>query len=309
MDNNKTLVLEEEPKPVLRTPENFDKNHLNSLSSNKTTVLADKLQADKQTKNENTSSKTAKPVRTTNIDKQFSSHFKFNHSNALIGHAIPVLSFINRIRTLKEYDPSIFQTAKELLGEYIQKLKSSQIKPEIIQSASYILCMTIDEVALKCSWSYASPWISKGILDSFFQQSQDDGYFINLLEYYYAHQNTNRDVLEIFGICLSICTKGQSTSKVAMQAENLRHKILTTLKNHYPLDNSPFSPHAVPPDQVKRQITNSISLWIIAAVCCVILSVIYIGFRVALSLTTEPVYNRIIQLYQPNQIDSTKIKH
>ena len=309
--NNKTLIIDDEIENNEKLqPENFNtskNNNFSSLSSNKTIILSDELQ-NEENENYNQKSYDSKALVSPNKDKFFSQYFEFNHSNVLLGHAVPILSFINRIRTLKEYDESIFRTAMELINEYIQKLKKNNIKTEMIQSTSYILCMSIDEVALKCSWSYGTSWINKGVLDTFFQQSQDDGYFLNLIEYYLANQAKNIDILEVFGVCLSICTRGNNSSKTAIKLENFRHKILNALKNHYPLETSHFAPHAVPPDQTKKQISNSIPLWAIGLACFLILIAIYSSFRFALSLTSEPVYNKIIQLYQPGLINSNQDK-
>ena len=197
MTNNKTQIFDNDEKTTQKPPEIMNNSRargLSSLSSNKTTILSDELHNDENSPQSTQNSHETNSYQSSQKDKptSFSSYFTFDQPNELIGYATPVLSFINRIRTLKEYDVSIYQTATELLNEYINNLKKKQTTPDILRAASYILFMTVDEVALKCSWSYASPWISHGILDIFFQQSQDDGYFIGMLEHHLDQQKKDK---------------------------------------------------------------------------------------------------------------------
>ena len=279
--------------------------HENALSSNKTTILSDDSNAyDNYSPSEYSDTKLSQKYHTP--EKPFAQLFQYNYSNPLLCYSTPVFSFINRIRNIHEYQANIFEIAIELVNEFIIKTNEINLTQEIIQSASYMLCMIIDEVALKCHWSYETNWINKGILDSFFQQSQDDGYFLGIIEYYLANQSKNKDILEYFSVCLSVCTKGQDSSKSAIKFENIRHKILSALKQNYSLDNLKFSPHGIPTDQVQIQQTRTFPTWIIYLSTIVLLTVIYSSYRYTLSILSEPIAQKISKFYPLEQNQTKK---
>jgi type VI secretion system protein ImpK len=282
MDNNKTIVLDEE------------KIDMTEMSSNKTMLLLDEIPSSEPHHNKEYRASSLPDQ----VEKPFSQFFEINHANLLYGYAVPLISFANRIRASKNYDDHIYDMAIELINEYIQNLKSSQIDTEVLQSACFMLCMTIDEIALKSSWYSSSKWLTHGILDTFFQQSQKDGYFLGLVEHYLNEKNKNKDLIELFSICLSIGSPGNNTNQISLRSENLRVKLLSALKQYYPKETPHFSIHALPRLRDNKVAKKKTPLWLFCTICLLISGSIYFGFKTALFLSAEPILNRMERLYQ-----------
>lgn len=295
MNNNQTIILDHE------------NNLSSSVSSNKTILLSDDVVYSTEifSSNKQTNQiKAAGYIHRSHSDKAFSHYFEINQTNKLLGYAIPLISFVNRFRTIKNEDQTIFKKVIDLVNEYVQKLKEDQVSTEILQSASFILCMTIDEIALKSPLHYHSSWLNNGVLDTFFKQSQDDGYFLNLIEHYLKNQN--KDILELIAVCLSIGSRGNNATQTAIKFENLRFKLLNALQGAYYFEHKHFSSHAVPTDQKKITTKRLIPLWLIILISTLILLGIYSAFWIALFFTSEPTYNRLIKLDHPAEVTNTK---
>ena len=290
---NKTLILNSGGTQSAPSAPNLSPI---AKSSNKTLVLSDQWDNKEPVESRHLYSQTSPSASPQKAS--FADFFQYNHSNELLRYAAPLLSFINRIRNLTTADTNLFQKAIELMNGYISNLEKAQTQTQLLQSATYMLCIAIDETAFKSSWCYASPWTHKSILHSVFQQPQDDEYFLNLIEYYLANKNKNRAILELFGVCLSICSRGNARSETKVKCKNYHYQILNALKNSYPENSTFFSPNAIPKDQSKNEAKRLIPLWSLGLATLVLLTCIYIGFRSALSIVAEPAIDKITQHYQ-----------
>lgn len=153
----------------------------------------------------------------------------------IVSSARPLLNLLDRLRGMTTA-PDVNQLHKAVLDElnaYKRNLANASVDMDHARVAHYIMCATIDDVVLATDWGSNSMWRSQSVLSHFHRDVRGGEYFYEMLEDRHRDPGTNRDLLMLFYLCLSLGFKGRlrRNTHTALELSNIRDSLYRTLKN------------------------------------------------------------------------------
>ena len=89
--------------------------------------------------------------------------------NPILAEANGILSMIGQIRATASHSDVLFlkETLAQKLRDYENRLRQHNIESDVIDTARYCLCCSIDEAVLNTNWGSQSTWSHDSLLSSF----------------------------------------------------------------------------------------------------------------------------------------------
>lgn len=194
--------------------------------------------------------------------------------------ASEALILIIQLRSTSDYgDPSALKNKViDLLDRFEKRARSMSIDNEKIYMAKFALIAFLDESIISSSWNRKEEWLSEPLQLKLFDTFNAGEEFFTNLDTLRQRTGSNRDVLEIYYLCLVLGFKG----KYQLQSpENLRRIIDDLNVELHPdlykaIEN--ISPQGNPPDEYISSSGGGRPVWIYplgAIVIIVLLEIIY----------------------------------
>jgi type VI secretion system protein ImpK len=166
---------------------------------------------------------------------------------------------------------------------------------ETVATARYVLCTLIDETVLSTPWGNESIWSEQTLLAKFHREAWGGEKFFNILDYLLQEPARHIDLLELIYLCLAMGFEGKyrvqdlGNSKLQSIQENLFFTI-REIRGDYERE---LSPHWRGVEDRRNPLVRYVPLWVLGAILGVLLVAIFIGFRVGLNRTTDPVFQQL----------------
>jgi type VI secretion system protein ImpK len=216
--------------------------------------------------------------------------------NPLIAAANPLLNIVLQLRaTLQHPDPS---SLRDYIAQNIKifegRAKATGIAPEKIIAARYVLCTLLDETAASTPWG-SGIWAKHSLLVMFHSEAWGGEKFFQLLSKLAENPKANRDLLEFMYVCLTLGFEGRyrviENGKAHLDALRERlAELLSKEQGEYERDLSPHWQAAL----IKRaKILTLLPVWVLAALCGLIMLTAYLSFSFQLNNTSDPIFTQI----------------
>jgi type VI secretion system protein ImpK len=199
--------------------------------------------------------------------------------------ASDILILIIQLRSSNDFgDPDILKNKIiEMLDKFERRSRNASIDNEKIRLAKFALAAFLDESIISSSWSRKDSWLSEPIQLKLFDTYNAGEEFFTNLESLRQRTGSNRDILEIYYLCLALGFKG----KYQLQSpENLR-RVIDDLNMELHPDMykavEAVSPHAKPRDGHVYSSGKSIPYWVYPAAAIVIIIAIEFFFSYMIS--------------------------
>lgn len=225
--------------------------------------------------------------------------------NPLIAAANPLLNIVPQLRaTLQHADP---QGLRSYIAEKIKifetRARASGVASEKVIAARYALCTLLDEAAASTPWG-SGIWAKHSLLIMFHNEAWGGEKFFQLLAKLAESPKANRDLLEFMYICLALGFEGRyrviENGKAQLDAlrERLAH-LLSKERGEYERDLSP----RWQPTQIRRpKILALLPIWVVAALCGLVMLTAYLSFSFLLNNASDPVFAQIQSIRVRNPI-------
>ncbi|MFZ0454588.1 MAG: type IVB secretion system protein IcmH/DotU [Ignavibacteriaceae bacterium] len=192
---------------------------------------------------------------------------------------------ILQLRATNDYgDPSALKNhINEMFGKFERDARMASIDNEKIHMAKFALIAFLDETIISSSWNQKDTWLSEPLQLKLFETFNAGEEFFDHLKKLRQRTSGNKDVLEIFFLCLTLGFKG----KYQLQSpENLR-RIIDDLNielhpDLYKLIDT-ISPNGKPHDSFIGNAKGKIPLWIYPAAAVIICVIFYIFMSSSIS--------------------------
>ena len=201
------------------------------------------------------------------------------------------LILILQLRSTNDYgDPSILKNRiSEMFDKFERDARMGAIDNEKIHSAKFALIAFLDETIISSSWSRKDSWLSEPLQLKLFETFNAGEEFFDYLNKLRQRTSSNKDILEIYFLCLTLGFKG----KYQLQSpENLRRIIddlnLELHPEMYKLIDT-ISPHGKPHDTFVGTVKGKIPLWIYPAGAIIIGIVFYVFMSTSISAKASDV--------------------
>ncbi len=188
------------------------------------------------------------------------------------------LILILQLRSTNDYgDPSVLKNRiNEMFDKFERDARIGAIDNEKIHLSKFALIAFLDETIISSSWSRKDSWLSEPLQLKLFETFNAGEEFFDYLNKLRQRTSANKDVLEIYYLCLTLGFKG----KYQLQSpENLRRIIddlnLELHPEMYKLIDS-ISPNGKPHDTIIGTVKGNIPLWIYPLCAIIICIILYV---------------------------------
>ncbi|MCX6151864.1 MAG: type IVB secretion system protein IcmH/DotU [Ignavibacteriales bacterium] len=187
------------------------------------------------------------------------------------------LILILQLRATNNYGNanSIKTKVTEMFDDFERNGRSSGYENEKIQQAKFALVALLDETIISSSWDQKSEWLSEPLQLKLFDTFNAGEEFFNNINSLRQRTTGNKDVLEIYYLCLVLGFKG----KYQLQSpENLRRVINDlNIELHPDMYNAidTISPNGKAKDDVIQYAKGGLPLWVYPVGAIVISTIFY----------------------------------
>jgi type VI secretion system protein ImpK len=131
--------------------------------------------------------------------------------NPLLNAANTLLALVAQLRTTTSHANP--ERLRSQLLQHVREFESaaaaSGVKAHHVSAARYLLCSFIDEVVETTPWGSSGAWKSRNLLQEFHDERQGGEKAFKLLERLEQDVPANRNVLELFYVCLALGFEGR----------------------------------------------------------------------------------------------------
>jgi type VI secretion system protein ImpK len=214
--------------------------------------------------------------------------------NPLEKAASIILNLLGQIRNTSSHanPTALHQQLAGEIKEFESRAQQSDIPPETIFTARYILCTTIDEFVLSTPWGSASVWRNQSLLRVYHQETSGGEKFFLLLNKLIQDPAKNIDLLELMYVCLALGFQGRYwvESDGANALDSIRENLYRTIRNQRGDHETALSPHWQGLDKALEGKGRRIPAWAMIALALALLGIIYGAFSFSLLQKAEPLY-------------------
>lgn len=221
-------------------------------------------------------------------------------SNALLSCASPLLAILAPLRASSYHaDPAgLRNSLSELVRNFEARANAAHVPREHIVGARYLLCTLIDELAASTPWGSGGIWARDTLLLRFHNETWGGEKVFQLLSKVAEKPQANRDLLELFFVCISLGLEGRYRvlDNGRSQLDSLRDRLYQILRDSAP---APLQSLALRTDLAgfsRSGWFEGIPAWVFGVVCTILALAIYAGFSMLLNRDSDPAFSAIMQL-------------
>src|SRR5215813_11560504 len=220
--------------------------------------------------------------------------------NPLIAAASVLLGLASRVRgTVAQRDvEGLRDRVVRELKAFEAKASATGLPRELLRSAHYALCATIDDLVLSTPWGAQSSWPKRSMVSTFHNEVTGGERFYEILNHLNKNPGRNADVMELMYVCLALGFEGKLriTGRGTSEHSRLRDGVYRILRERRGEFERELSPHWRGLAAGHRPLTSYIPAWVIAAVTAAVLMLMFMGFTYALSGLSDGAYADLAQL-------------
>lgn len=220
--------------------------------------------------------------------------------NPLINAASTLIAVFEKTRSAVSH-PDVGGLHQRLVSEikaFENKAKDAGIKPEIILSSRYALCVVLDEAVLNTPWGSESAWPQRTLLSVFHNETSGGEKFFLILDRMKEQPAENLYILELMYIFLSLGFEGKY--KVIHRGreviEQMRDDLFNIIRRQRGEYERSLSPCWKGLGQTRNSLAEYLPMWVIASIAGAILLLSYSGFRVWLYDSSSPVVDKLDEI-------------
>ena len=231
--------------------------------------------------------------------------------NQLLDAAGTLLSLVGQLRgTASQPDIDSLREHVEHEVKAFERAAVSVADAETVSTARYLLCTMIDETVLGTPWGNESKWSEQTLLAKFHREAWGGEKFFNILNYLLHEPARHIDLLELIYLCLIMGFEGKyrAQSQGNRELQSIQENLFYTIREIRGEFERELSPHWRGVEDRRNPLVRYIPLWVLGAVLGVLLVAIFIGFRVSLNRTTDPVFQELSAIGR-DSLPSTPVRN
>ncbi|SFU10878.1 type VI secretion system protein TssL, long form [Mesorhizobium sp. YR577] len=218
----------------------------------------------------------------------------------IVASAAPLLNLAHALRHTDE-QPDIEQlrrTTTEAIGRYERDLASARISPERARAAHYVVCATVDDVVLSKSWGVRAGWARSGLVSTFHMDVTGGDRVFDLLDHFHQSPGTNKDLLLLVYLCLSLAFEGRTrvSPRGTLELGRIRDSLYKTLLGQYGVFERELSPHWRGVSARHKPLRTAVALWTLLSALVLLFALGYLFFTLSLNRASDGTFSRLANL-------------
>lgn len=228
--------------------------------------------------------------------------------NPLVNAASTLIAVFEKTRQSVSH-PNIGGLHQRLVSEiksFEKTAKETGIKPEILLSARYAVCVALDEAVLNTPWGSESAWPQRTLLSVFHNETAGGEKFFKILDRMQQQPAENLYILELMYIFLSLGFEGKYRviHRGRDQIEQLRDNLFEQIRMQRGDYERSLSPNWQGLGKTRKSLTSYMPMWVVVSILCALLFLSYSGFRVWLYKSSSPVVAQLDEIADMRTIAS-----
>ena len=219
--------------------------------------------------------------------------------NPLVAAAVPLLVAAPRVRTTARHpNPAAL---RESLAEGIKKFeaqaRANGLPNEQVVAGRYVLCTLLDESAASTPWGGAGTWSAQSLLVQFHNEAWGGEKVFQLMSKLAENVEANRNLLELMYVVLAFGLEGRYRviDNGRAQLDGVRQRLSQMLRQGKSYDKA-LSPRWQGNPDSGEGLRDGLPLWLIASITALVLGLVFVGLRFALSNQSDPVFTQLAAL-------------
>jgi len=218
----------------------------------------------------------------------------------IVRSAAPLLNLAHSLRNTEE-QPDIAELRRvtiDAVGRYERDLASARISPERARAAHYVICATIDDVVLSKPWGVRAGWARSGLVSTFHMDVTGGDRVFDLLDHFQQSPGTNKDLLLLIYLCLSLAFEGRTrvSPRGSLELGRIRDSLYKTLLGQYGVFERELSPHWRGVSARHKPLRTAVALWTILSVLALLFALGYMFFTLSLNNASDATFERLANL-------------
>ncbi|KAA1177365.1 type VI secretion system protein TssL [Rhizobium tropici] len=218
----------------------------------------------------------------------------------IVRSAAPLLNLAHSLRNTEE-QPDIDELRRvtiDAVGRYERDLAGARISPERARAAHYIVCATIDDVVLSKRWGVRAGWARSGLVSTFHMDVTGGDRVFDLLDHFQQSPGTNKDLLLLIYLCLSLAFEGRTrvSPRGSLELGRIRDSLYKTLLGQYGVFERELSPHWRGVSARHKPLRTAVALWTILSVLALLFALGYMFFTLSLNRASDATFERLANL-------------
>lgn len=220
--------------------------------------------------------------------------------NPLVNAASTLIAVFEKTRASVSH-PDVGGLHQRMVNEiktFENTAKQTGIKPEVVLSARYAMCVALDEAVLNTPWGSESAWPQRTLLSVFHNETSGGEKFFLILERMKEQPAENLYILELMYILLSLGFEGKYRviHRGRDMIEQMRDDLFNIIRRQRGEYERSLSPSWRGLGKTRNSLADYIPMWVIGSIVGAILFLSYSGFRVWLYDSSSPVVNQLDEI-------------
>ncbi len=212
----------------------------------------------------------------------------------LINAASPVLLLIYKLRTTVTQDNvmALQDHVGNLIRQFEEHAKKSACEKNIVLTARYLLCTSIDESVIKTPWGIESHWASNSLLSRFHNENFGGEKFFQIIDLLLQNAHKNIELIKLAYLCITFGFEGKYAvdPRGSTALADIRNRLFDIISIESEDCKKELSPNWHGVSDGRNALVKFVPLWVVAVVAGVLLLLVYTGYSLVLRSTSYPVY-------------------
>ncbi len=202
---------------------------------------------------------------------------------------------------IEHLDQEILRTkAQDLLNQFERHAQLKGMNSEKIHYAKFALVAFIDEAISVSNWPHKSEWLSQPLQLRIFNSFNAGEEFFDHLDLLRTNIRENREVIEIYYLCLSLGFKGKYLIHDPEQLRKIIDQIYRELYHVSGQSVIQLSPNGEPKEELVEVVNKGIPSWVIGVVCFSIGIMFYVIFSILFDNQVDELKRQLLEILTPS---------
>jgi type VI secretion system protein ImpK len=220
--------------------------------------------------------------------------------NPLLRAASPLLLLAGQLRSaISAMDVAgLRQHALDETRRFEERARGAGVTHEIVLTARYVLCATLDEAVLSTPWGSQSEWAQHPLLATLHREAWGGEKFFEVLDRISRDPGRHIDLMELQYVCMALGFAGKyqlqdrGHEKLADVQQDLHRKI----RDHRGAPDSDLSLRWRGLEDRRNPLIRYVPWWVVGAATLVVLTIAYIVYSSGLSGLAAPLHAELAKV-------------
>lgn len=221
--------------------------------------------------------------------------------NPLVAAASPLLNLAPSLRQIQHPDPAgLRETLARAIQTFETRTREAGLPNEHIVGARYALCSFLDETVANTPWG-EKIWAQRSLLVQFHNEAWGGEKVFQLLGKIAEQPNIHRNLLELLYLIIALGFEGRYRvmQNGRAQLDAVRERLAQMLGRERGVPAPELSPEWQTPARKSPPLSDTVPLWVVAAVLALFLSLSFLTASYLLNRRSDPAFSAILGLKLP----------